>query len=150
MSKIRPFSQKHIAVMWFFSIFLRKTPCCHAHWWSKNVNTDKTTLFYGPQKSIKCSLFRLFIKKSPLLSSDFVTNVHSLKNTCSQAYILSKKLPFFQKDCVPMSFFSNMSWKNPLLSCPYLVKKNVNFIKTTLYYWPKKSIGWPFSSYFSQ
>ena len=33
--------------------------------------------------------------------------------------------------------------KNPLLSCPYLIK-NVNSIKTTLYYEPKKSIWCPF------
>ena len=33
--KKRPFSQKHNAPMSFFSNFSWKTPCCHAHIWSK-------------------------------------------------------------------------------------------------------------------
>ena len=49
--KIRKFSQKHGALMSFFWTFWWKTPCCHAHIWSKNVNSVKTTI-YGPKKSM--------------------------------------------------------------------------------------------------
>ena len=44
--------------------------------------------------------------------------------------------------CSYVNFFK-IFIKNPLLSCPYLIK-NVNSIKTTLYYEPKKSIWCPF------
>ena len=42
--KKRPFSQKHCALMSFFKTF-NKNPYLHAHIWSKNVNSVKTTLF---------------------------------------------------------------------------------------------------------
>jgi len=44
--------------------------------------------------------------------------------------------------CSYVNFFK-IFIKNPFLSCPYLIKK-INYIKTTLYYEPKKSIGCPF------
>ena len=57
------------------------------------------------------------------------------------------RMPFFsdfsrKNYCSYVNFFK-IFIKNPLLSCPYLIK-NVNSIKTTLYYEPKKSIGCPF------
>ena len=42
LSEIRPFSQNTL-LSCNFSIFSWKTPCCHAHIWSKNVNSVKTT-----------------------------------------------------------------------------------------------------------
>ena len=45
-----------------------------------------------------------------------------------------------------MSFFFQIFMKNPLLSCPYLVKKKVTSVKTALQYKPKKSKGCPFFS----
>ena len=47
--------------------------------------------------------------------------------------------------CSHLIFFN----EKPLLPCPYLVK-NVNSVKTTLYYGPKKSIGYPFFRFFTK
>ena len=47
--------------------------------------------------------------------------------------------------CSHVIFFSNLKWKTPLLSCPYHIwSKNVNSVKTDLYYGSKKLIGCPF------
>ena len=110
----------------------------------KNVNSVKFThydhkseedvLFSDISRKKNCSNAHIFSKKK---------NVHSLKKHCFHAHILSKKCPFFQKHCALMSIFFKIFIKNPLLSCPYLIK-NVNSIKTTLYYEPKKSIWCPF------
>jgi len=69
--------------------------------------------------------------------------VHSLKITCSEAYIMSKKHPFSQKQIALISFLSKILIKNSLRSCPYLVKKRQFCQIYTL--WPKKWIGCPFS-----
>ena len=109
LSKIRPFSQKQIAVMWLFSIFLWKTPCCHAHSWSKKHQYWQNYTILWTVKSIRCSLFRLFMKKSPLQCSHFVTNLHSQKKICPQAYILSKNINSFKNTVFPCDFFFQIS-----------------------------------------
>ena len=55
---------------------------------------------------------------------------------CQKICTLSKKR---SSHVIFFKFFM----KNPFLSCPYLVK-NVNSVKTTLYYKPKNSIRPPF------
>ena len=62
-------------------------------------------------------------------------------------------MPIFgQKNVNPVKYhilwanFFKYNIQNPLLSRSYLVKNNVNSVKTTVYYGPKKSIGIPFFS----
>ena len=60
-------------------------------------------------------------------------NVHYLGNTqLSCLYIFFKKRPFYQKQSGLIYFFSNLSLKNSLLSCAYLVKNTSILLK--LYY----------------
>ena len=47
----------------FFQIFACKTSCFHTHIKSKNFNSVKTKLYYGPKKSIGCSLFMILTGK---------------------------------------------------------------------------------------
>ena len=111
--KKRQSFQKHGDLMLLFSIFSCKTPCCHAHIRSKNVNSVEPTKYYGTsQQDAFYFQKRPFSKKHtspmPTLLSK---NVLSLKNTvlsCNYSQILYEKSPVM---------------KNPLLSCPYLLKK---------------------------
>ena len=115
----------------FFKIF-SKNPLLSWPYLIKNVNSIKTTLYYEPKKSIWCPFFpishgkiiavmpifckkRPFFKKHAALKSRFCQkNGHSLKNT------------------VLLCHFFKFFMTNPLLSRPYLVKKNVNTVKMTL------------------
>ena len=69
-------------------------------------------------------------------------NVNFLKKTALMPIFCRKNVHSFRNNVLLCQFFQNFHQK-PLLSCPYLIK-NVNSIKTTLYYEPKKSIGCPF------
>ena len=101
--KKRPFSQKNES---FVSNFAWKTPCCHTHIWSKNINSANTTLLYGPKKSIRWSFIRYFTKKSMLACPYFIKNTSILSKThCSQANKMPKWLPFSEKHCFLISFF---------------------------------------------
>ena len=86
LSKKRPFYKKHCSHI-FFQIFEWKTSCFHTHIKSKNFNSVKTKLYYGPKKSIGCSLF--LILRENYCSNALFWNVHSLKIICSNAHILS-------------------------------------------------------------
>ena len=57
LSKIRPFSQKILFPCSFFQIFHQKTPAVMSIFGQKNAISVKTTIFYGPKKSIKCLFF---------------------------------------------------------------------------------------------
>ena len=106
-----------------------------------NINFVKTMLYYWPKKSIRCPFFPIFNDKITTLMPIFCQkNIKSLKNmlfSCpcfiNQTSILSKRRCF-------LVIFFKFFIKNPFLSGPYLVKKNVNSVKTTLYYRPKRSI----------
>ena len=79
-----------------FSILSWKSPCCHAHICSKNVNSVKTILYYELKTSIGYSLFRF-----------------SRKNHCFYAHT---KRPFSKKKTVPMLIFCqkkrSFSWRH--------------------------------------
>jgi len=79
-----PFAQKHGVLASFFKI-LMKYPCCNVHIWSTNVNAVQITLLFGWKKSIGCPFFHL-----------------SLKNDCSYAHIMSKKLQFSNIALMPI------------------------------------------------
>merc|ERR1712083_473779 len=62
LSKNRPISQKQIASCNFFLIFNEKIPTVMPIFGPENVNSVKTTLYYGPKMSIECPFFQ---KKCP-------------------------------------------------------------------------------------
>ena len=149
-----PFSKKHVAVIpifsqktvhslktryshVLFSIFSWKTPCCHAHDWSKKHQFCQNCNLLWPlwaTKKIGCPFFSIshekinalmpifFFKKRPFsinkqLSCPYFVkkDVHSLKNTALSCHFFK----FFHKN--PHSHAHNLS-------------KNVNSVKTTLSY----------------
>ena len=142
LSKKRPFSQKHCALM---SIKKKswKTPCCHAYIWSKNVNSVKTILYYGPKKSIECPFLRFCTQKLLLWCAFLSKHVHSLKNTlfsCISCPYFVRKTSILSKTlCSHVKLFK-IFMKNPLLPRPYLVKKR-QFSQKYIIIWPNKSIG---------
>ena len=52
-----------------------KTPCCHAHIWSKNVNSVKTTLYYEPKKSVWRPFFPIYHEKIIALMCEKTSNL---------------------------------------------------------------------------
>ena len=132
----------------FFQIFHEKPPAVMHIFGQNNVNSVKTTLYYGPKKSIGCPFFSNF----------------SRKNHCS--HILSKKSPFSKKHTAlmpifcqknvhslknnaPMSFFSNFSWKTPCCHAHIWSKKR-QFCQNYTILWAKKVNRMPFFSDFSR
>ena len=114
-----------------------------------NVNSVKTTLYYGPKKSIGCPFFFQFFTKKSLLPYFVKKKVHSLKNTLLLCPYFVKKLSILSKTMLPCHFFQIFHEKPPAVM-PIFGQKNVNSVKITLYYGPKKSIGCPFFPIFHE
>ena len=79
------------------------------------------------QRSQQDALFLRFLtKKLSLLCPYFVKKrPFSKKTHCSQVYILSKKRPFSQKHCAPMSFFQNFHEKPPAVKTIFGQKTSI-------------------------
>ena len=113
-----------------------------------NVNSVKTTLYYGSKKSIGCSFFPDFLRKNHLSHANILSRKRQLtKNTMLSSSYFIKKRPVFQKHCALMSVFQNVH-ENSLLSSPYLVKKTS--ILSKLHYIMNKSKRRPFFTDISQ
>ena len=109
-----------------------KTPCCHAHIWSKNVNSVKTTLYYEPKKSVWCPFFSDFSRKNHHSYAHILwKNVHSLKNTLLSSLYFVKKTSILSKTLCCYVIFSKFSWKTPCCQ-DHIWSKNVNSLKNTL------------------
>merc|ERR1712083_405593 len=65
LSKNRPISQKQIASCNFFLIFHEKIPAVMPIFGPENVNSVKTTLYYGPKMSIEYPFFQKKCPKIP-------------------------------------------------------------------------------------
>ena len=90
-----------------------------------------------------------FYKKKSLLSCSFFVNKRQFsKKNCSDTYILSKNVYSLENLVLSCHFSQIFSWKTPC-SFPYLLK-NINSVKTTQYYGPKKSIGYHFFWFFKK
>ena len=118
-------SFRNTALMSRFSKFSSKTPCCHAHIWSKTSILSKLhyimsqksqydALFFPISQGKIIAFMPIFCKKRPFskkhaaLKSRFCQkNGHSVKNT------------------VLLCHFFKFFMTNPLLSTPYLVKKTL-------------------------
>ena len=124
--------------MTFFSKFFIKTQYSHAHIWSKNVNSVKTTLFMVIKVNRMLFLFRFFTKKSLLSCPYFIKNTSILLKHTALIPILVKKTSILSKTrCSHVIFF-----KFFITTCcchAHIWSKNVNSVKTTLYCWEKKN-----------
>ena len=137
-------SLKNIALMSFFFKFLMKNLYQHAHNWSKNANSVKNILYYGPKDSIGCPFFlSIFHEKI-----DALMPIYCQKNRpfCEKHVAL---MPIFcQKKVHSLKTrFSHVIFQFFYEKTPYFAfihkigQKNVNSVKTTLYYGPKELIG---------
>ena len=116
----------------------------------KNVNSVKTAIQFWPKKVKRMPIFYFsdFYEKNHCSHAPFLwINVNSLKNTALMP-IFCQKTSISWKPSANMSFFSIFLWKTPC-SFPYLLK-NINSVKTTQYYDPKKLNRIPFLWYFKK
>ena len=95
--------------------------------------------------SIGCPFLPIFYKKILLPFSYFVKKHLFSKNTLFICIYMSKNAHSLKGTMLSSHFFN----EKPLLLCPYLLK-NVNSVKTTVYYGPKKSIGYPFFQFLTK
>ena len=96
--------------------------------WANKVN--RMPFFSDLSWKNHCSHAHIWSKKRPF----------SRKTHCSHAHILPEKRPFSQKHSALMSFFLIFHEKPPAFM-PIFGQNNVNSVKTTLYYGPKKSMA---------
>ena len=123
LSEKCPFFQKHCALMWILSKFSSKTPCCHAHIWSKTSILSNLHYIMSQKSQYDAPFFRFLIEKSSLSCPYFIKNVHSPKSTLLSSLDFVKKNGHSLKNTVLLSHFFKFFMTNPLLSRPYLVKK---------------------------
>ena len=108
-----------------------------------NVNFIKTTVYYGPKKEIgnRIPFVRIFNDKISALVPIFCQkNIKSLKNTLLSCPCFIKQASILSKTRCSHVIFSNFSLKS-LPVRPIFGKKNVNSVKTKLYYRPNRSLG---------
>ena len=149
-------------------IFREKLSAAKPIFGPKNVNSVKTTLYFGLQKPKDALLFPFFTKNNCSFTHILSKNVHSLKNTlfscpcfvkktsvpsktqCSHFHILSKNVSLSKTQCFHV-MLSKFFMKNPLLSCPYLIKKATILSKLHFFLlWVKKVNKISFFSDFSR
>ena len=95
--------------------------------------------------------FSDFERKSHSFHAHFLLRKRSSSNKYDALIpIFCQKYVHLFKIMVLSCHWFNYFIKNPKMSWPYWVQKNVNSLNTTLYYGPKKSIRWPFFSDYSR
>ena len=114
----------------FFSNFSWKTPCSHAHDWSKKRKFCQNYTIYGPKKSTERPFFSDFSRKNHWFMSffsSFLWKPPAVKPIYGQKNVKSVKITLFwaRKDN-RMPFFSDFSRKNNCsnLYCTYFLKKS--------------------------
>ena len=160
-----PVSQKHCSDA-IFSNLVFKSPAVKPIFCQKNVNSVKTTLYYGPKKSMRCYFCSdISAKISALMPIFCPKNDRFLKKTrCSHAHILYKKRKFsknhdaltpyctkliiLSKTLCSYVVFFKFFMKNPWLPFPYLVKK-VHSVNIKIILWAKKVNRMPVFSDFT-
>ena len=127
--------------MTFFSKMFIKTPYSHAHIWSKNVNSVKTTLFYGHKSHyVGCPFCSAFSRKNHCSHENILSKIRifSKKHTALMPILVKKTSILSKTQCSHVLFFFIFFMKNSCCRANDW-SKNVNFVKTTLYFGPKKS-----------
>ena len=121
----------------FFQIFM-KNPMLSCLYLVKKTSIKSKLHYIMGGKSRQDAFFGFFTKKLLLKYLCFIKKTSILNKTqCSHARILQKKRPILQKHCALMSFFLKCYMKNPLLSCPYLIKKT-SILSNYIILWIKK------------
>ena len=114
----------------------------------KNVNSVKTTLYYGPKKSIGCPFFPIFHEK--ITAAIFCQKkVHSLKNTLLLCPYFVKKTSILSKTQCSHVIFFKFFMKNPCCHAHIWSKKR-QFCQNYTILWAKKVNRMPFFSDFSR
>ena len=109
LSKKRPFFQKRCALMSIFSKILSKTPCGHAHIWSKTSILSKYTIIWAK----KVNMMPFFSDFSRKNYRSHVKNVHSPKSTLLSSLVFVKKTAILSKTLCSYDIFSTFSWQTP-------------------------------------
>ena len=125
LSKKRPFFQKRCALMSIFSKFSSKTPCCHAHIWSKTSILSKLHYNMSQKSQYDALFFRFLTEKSSLSCPYFVKNVYSPKSTLLSSLDFVKKTAILSKTLCSYVIFLKFSWKKPYCQ-DHIWSKNVN------------------------
>ena len=103
----------------------------------KNVNSVKTTLYYGPKKSIGCPFFPISHEKNTAFMSIFCQKRSFSKiKQLSCLYFVKKTSTLLKTKCSHVIFFIFLH-KNPILLCLYLVKKRI-FCQNYTIFWAIK------------
>ena len=89
----------------FFSFFHKNLPALMHMIGKKSVNSVKTTLYYGPIKSIGCPFFPISHEKITALMSIFCQKRPFSKKNSSHVHILLKNVPFFKNNVLSCLFF---------------------------------------------
>ena len=118
----------------FFNFFM-KTPCSHAHDWSKKRKfCQNYTLLWA--KKINRMPFFSDVHEKITAFAHILLKKRLLKKTFFSCRYFVKKRPFSQKQNSLMTFFQ-ICHENSLLSSPYLVKKTSNLSKLNYIIGPK-------------
>ena len=161
----------------FLEIFI-KMPSLPCPYLVKKCQFCQTTLYYGPEKSIRCPFFPTLHEKIFAVVPIFCQKMSILKKSqCSHGHILSKKRRFSQKHCahnrpfykehatlmpilcIKTSILSktlcshviyfHFSMKNPCCQSAYLAK-NTSILSKVPYIRGKKGKTMPFFPNISQ
>ena len=123
--------------MSFFSNFSWKTPCCHAHDWSKKHQFCQNCNLLWPLWATKINrmpFFFQFLTKKSLLSCPYFVKKRpfSINKQLSCPYFVKKDVHSLKNTALSCHFFKFFH-KNPH-SHAHNLSKNVNSVKTTLSY----------------
>ena len=148
LSKKRPFSQKHCALMSIKKNMKNPLLSC-PYLIKKRQFCQNNTILWAKEVSMMPFFFRFLTKKSSLLCPYFVKKRPFSKKHNALKSIFCQKNVHSLKNTVLLCHFFKIFMKNPLLSRPYLVKKR-QFSQKYIIIWPNKSIGCPFFRFFTK
>ena len=150
LSEKQIFSQKQGTLMSFCFNFFMKIPCCDFHIWFKQCQFYQNLTIFWAKKVNKIPFSPIFYKKVSAVMPIFCQkNVHSLKKPTLSCPYFVKKMSILSKTPCTYVIFWKFSWKTPCCY-PKIWSKNINYVKTTLYHGPKKSIGYTFFPIFKK
>ena len=127
--KKRPFSQKHYALRSFYFNFFIKNPLLSCPYVVPKRKFCQNYTISVPEKSIECLFFPICHEKPiaimPILCQK---RQFSIKHTALMPIFCQKTSTLSKTQCSHVIFFK-FFMKNPLLSCPYQVKKTSSLTK---------------------
>ena len=126
-------SQNTVLSCPFFSKFSWKTPCSHAHDWSKKRKFCQNYTLLWAKKVNRMPFFPISDEKITALMSIF----------CQKRLFSKNKTSTLLKTKCSRVIFSFFFYKNPILLCPYLVKKRI-FCQNYTILWAIKVNKMPF------